>query len=114
MLEGRESVDWLIKHPLPLFLGVMDKKTLTFRVYHTAPRFYPWALGDCPDRLELTTTKEEWGRARNGLVSTSFLSCQLFLSRWRGSRATATTHKTPAMYWNIGSELKTGSRPHNG
>jgi len=63
VLEGRESVDWLIKHPLPLFLGVMIKKTLTFHVYHTAPRFYPWALGDCPDRLELTMTEETVGKS---------------------------------------------------
>jgi hypothetical protein len=63
VLEGRESVDWLIKHPLPLFLGVMDKKTLTFRIYHTAPRFYPWGLGDSPDRLELTMTHETVGQS---------------------------------------------------
>jgi hypothetical protein len=63
VLEGRESVDWLIKHPLPLFLGVMDKKTLTFHIYHTAPRFYPWALGDSPDRLELTMTNEGVGQS---------------------------------------------------
>jgi hypothetical protein len=63
VLEGRESVDWLIKHPLPLFLGVMDKNTLTFRIYHTAPRFYPWGLGDSPDRLELTMTHETVGQS---------------------------------------------------
>jgi hypothetical protein len=63
MLEGRESVDWLIKHPLPLFLGVIDKNTLTFRIYHTAPRFYPWGLGDSPDRLELTMTHETVGQS---------------------------------------------------
>jgi hypothetical protein len=63
VLEGRQSVDWLIKHPLPLFLGVMDKKTLTFRIYHTTPRFYPWALGDSPDRLELTMTEETVGQS---------------------------------------------------
>ena len=63
VLEGRESVDWLIKHPLPLFLGAMDKNTLTFRIYHTAPRFYPWGLGDFPDRLELTMTHETVGQS---------------------------------------------------
>jgi hypothetical protein len=63
VLEGRESVDWLIKHPLPLFLGVMDKKTLILRIYHTTPRFYPWGLGDSPDRLELTMTDETVGQS---------------------------------------------------
>jgi hypothetical protein len=63
VLESRESVDWLIKHPLPLFLGVMDKKTLKLRIYHTAPRVYVWALGDLPDRLELTMTDETVGQS---------------------------------------------------
>jgi hypothetical protein len=34
LLEGKVSVDWLIKHPLPLFLGVMDKTALKLRLYH--------------------------------------------------------------------------------
>src|SRR5260370_8350847 len=41
----------------------MDKKTLTFRIYHTAPRFYGWGIGDSPDRLELTMTHETIGQS---------------------------------------------------
>jgi hypothetical protein len=63
VLESRESVEWLIKHPLPLFLGVMDKKTLTLRIYHTAPRCYVWALGDLPTKLEMTMTDETTGQS---------------------------------------------------
>jgi hypothetical protein len=29
--KSKESVEWLIKHPLPLFLGVVDKKTAILR-----------------------------------------------------------------------------------
>ena len=63
VLEGRESVEWLIKHPLPLFLGVMDKKTLTLRICHTAPRSYVWAAGKVPDRMEITMAEGTVGQA---------------------------------------------------
>jgi hypothetical protein len=72
VLEGRESVDWLIKHPLPLFLGMMDKKTLTFRISHTAPRFYSWGLGESPDRLELTMTDETAGQSTEWVGDSKF------------------------------------------
>jgi hypothetical protein len=59
--QSAESVAWLIKHPLPLFLGVIDKKTATLRIYHTAPRFCIWGLGYLPERLEMTPTEETVG-----------------------------------------------------
>jgi hypothetical protein len=31
---------------LPLFLGVVDTATGTLLIYHIAPRFYAWGLGD--------------------------------------------------------------------
>jgi hypothetical protein len=62
IFESKESVEWLIKHPLPLFLGVVEKNTATLRVYHTAPRFHTWTLGNLPERLEMTPTKETVGR----------------------------------------------------
>lgn len=63
IFQSAESVEWLIKHPLPLFLGVIDKKSVTLRVYHTAPRFCIWGLGDLPERLEMTPTEETVGRS---------------------------------------------------
>src|SRR5690348_2930181 len=56
--ESKKSVEWLINLPIPFFLGIMDKNNLTLRIYHTAPRFYTWALGDLPDRLEMIPTEE--------------------------------------------------------
>ena len=48
-----ESVRWLVQHPLPLFLCILDKSTVRMRLYHTFPRFLLWALGNLPDSLEL-------------------------------------------------------------
>ena len=62
VLEGFDSVKWLIEHPLPLFLCVVDKKALQLRLYHTAPRFYAWALPPLPERLELVPATDEHGR----------------------------------------------------
>jgi hypothetical protein len=39
-----------------------QKRPYTTRLYHTAPRFYLWGLGDSPDRLELTMTDETVGQ----------------------------------------------------
>jgi hypothetical protein len=63
ILEGADSVRWLIEHPLPFFLCVVDKGTARLRVYHTSPRFYVWSLPPLPGRLELVPTNEEIGRA---------------------------------------------------
>jgi hypothetical protein len=62
LLEGKESVDWLIKHPLPLFLGVMDKASLKLRLYHTAPRSYVWTTGEVINRMEITMTDDTTGQ----------------------------------------------------
>jgi hypothetical protein len=53
VFEGKEAVRWLIKHPLPLFLCVVDKPSARLSVYHTLPRFYAWSLGEWPERLEM-------------------------------------------------------------
>lgn len=53
IFDSPESVRWIIEHPLPIFLCVVEKKTATINVYHTAPRFYAWALPIHRDRLEL-------------------------------------------------------------
>ena len=48
-----ESVEWLIKHPLPVFLCIVDKPSARLRVYHTSPRYYAWSLPPLPQQLEL-------------------------------------------------------------
>lgn len=61
VFEGVESVRWLIEHPLPLFLCVVDKSCGRLRVYHTSPRFFVWSLGDLPEQVTLIPTTEETG-----------------------------------------------------
>jgi len=51
--EGSKSVQWIIEHPLPIFLCIVQKSDARMLVYHTAPRFALWALPDQPTRLEL-------------------------------------------------------------
>src|SRR5262249_11437098 len=48
------AVRWVIEHPLPLFLCVVDKSSAHLSVYHTLPRFYAWSLGQWPEKLEMT------------------------------------------------------------
>lgn len=59
--EGPEAIRWLIEHPLPLFLCVVEKATTRLRVYHTFPRFYVWSLGQSPERMTMIPTEEESG-----------------------------------------------------
>jgi hypothetical protein len=62
VFEGKESVKWLVEHPLPLFLCIVDKPSSVLRVYHTAPRFFVWSLGDLPDKLTMIPSAETDGR----------------------------------------------------
>lgn len=48
-----ESVRWIIEHPLPIFLCVVQKPEARILIYHTTPRFAVWALPTPPNRLEL-------------------------------------------------------------
>jgi hypothetical protein len=48
-----ESVRWIIEHPLPIFLCIVQKSEARILVYHTTPRFAVWALPTQPRRLEL-------------------------------------------------------------
>lgn len=61
--NGEESVRWLIEHPLPLFLSVVDKVSRRVRIYQTAPRFWIWAVGALPSRVALIPGEEDKGRA---------------------------------------------------
>ncbi len=54
VFNGKEVVRWLIEHPLPFFICVIDKVSARLSVYHTLPRFYAWSLGQWPEKLEMT------------------------------------------------------------
>lgn len=60
-----ESVRWIIEHPLPIFLCVVQKKEATILVYQTAPRFAVWTLPEYPKRLELIPGTETKANAVN-------------------------------------------------
>jgi hypothetical protein len=53
LFEGKEAVRWVIEHPLPLFLCIVDKASARLSVYHTLVRFHAWSLGQWPDRLAM-------------------------------------------------------------
>lgn len=53
IFPNQQSVKWLIEHPLPVFLCVVDKAALALQVYHTCPRFFAWSLPPLPEKLEL-------------------------------------------------------------
>lgn len=58
-LKNRESVEWLVRHPLPLFLCVVDKALLRLRVYQTTPKYYYWTINEpLPNHLSLCPGKD--------------------------------------------------------
>src|SRR5688500_9757927 len=63
VLGSADSVRWLIKHPFPLLICCVDKKTLRFAVYHTFVRYQIWVRAKLPERLELTPGRGPEGRA---------------------------------------------------
>lgn len=61
--DSRESVRWLVEHPLPLFLCVVEKSSARLRLYHTQPRFFVWATRELPDSLELVPEDSNHGKS---------------------------------------------------
>lgn len=59
VLGSSESVRWIIEHPLPIFLCIVQKTEARILVYHTTPRFAAWARPTHPDRLELIPGTEK-------------------------------------------------------
>ena len=62
IFAGEQSVRWIIEHPLPIFLCIVDKAEARILVYLTTPRFAAWILPFHKDRLELvpgTATKAQ-------------------------------------------------------
>lgn len=52
-IRGTEAVAWLVTHPLPLFLCLVDRKELRLRLYQTSPRFHLWSLQSIPAEVSL-------------------------------------------------------------
>jgi hypothetical protein len=62
VFNSPESVRWIIEHPLPVFLCIVQKSEAKFLVYHTTPRFAAWILPMHKKQLELipgTETKAQ-------------------------------------------------------
>ncbi len=53
IFDGVEAVRWLIEHPLPIFLCVVNKADARFLIYQTTPRFAAWILPLHKSRLKL-------------------------------------------------------------
>jgi len=70
--KDEESIRWLVEHPLPIFLCVVDKSKGRVRLYHTSPRFYIWSLPPLPPRLELIPTVESEGQCTKWEGGTKF------------------------------------------
>jgi hypothetical protein len=57
---SQESVRWLIHHPLPVLLCIVEKADARIRLYQTLPRFYVWSMPPLPESLTLIPeTKHE-------------------------------------------------------
>lgn len=72
VLQSEESIRWLIEHPLPLLLCIVDKAAASIRVYQTSPRFYVWAILRRPSRLELVPGTQAEGECTQWTGSTTF------------------------------------------
>lgn len=60
-----ESVRWIIEHPLPIFLCIVQKADARLLVYHTTPRFAAWVGPIRHERLELIPGVETSARTVN-------------------------------------------------
>jgi hypothetical protein len=67
VFDSAESVRWIIEHPLPIFLCIVQKSEARILVYQTSPRFAAWVLPSPLKRLELIpgmakkARSVEWG-----------------------------------------------------
>lgn len=60
LIQGQDSVRWLVEHPTPLFLGCIDKRAGVLSIYKTLPRFLA-AFGEPIDCLELVPSAGDEG-----------------------------------------------------
>lgn len=77
-----ETVRWLVEHPTPLFLCVVDRRALSVQVHQLFPRFALWALGT-PRELELTPgpgpkgEAVQWGNGTKFSLSAPIIEVKL-------------------------------------
>ncbi len=57
-----DEVRWLIRHPLPLYLCIVEKAKARILLYHTFPRFLVWMTGQLPAKLDLVPDQGPNGR----------------------------------------------------
>jgi hypothetical protein len=69
--NDRESVKWLLEHPVPIFLCMINKKKGQVRVYQVLKRFHVAAMGELPDSLELIPGESEEGTFDGSLANIS-------------------------------------------
>lgn len=62
LFHDKNSVEWLVKYPIPLFLACIDKRNGILRVYHVTPRFLVAMIGHLPNQLELKPEDIEEGQ----------------------------------------------------
>jgi hypothetical protein len=72
VLESKDSVQWLIEHPLPVLLCYVIKNDGRILIYHTSPRFYVWSSATLPERVELKPGIGHEGSSRNWLNGSSY------------------------------------------
>jgi len=61
IFDGEQSVRWLVEHPTPIYLCVVDKTGGRVRVYHTSQRFYVWGRGKSLAHVALLPTTDQEG-----------------------------------------------------
>jgi hypothetical protein len=91
-----ESVRWMIEHPLPIFLCIVQKAEARILIYHTTPRFAVWALPTQPHRLELIPGTETKANTVN----------------WTGDAAGTFNLKAPILNFTIQQVLDRNFRNH--
>jgi hypothetical protein len=72
IFNDRDSVEWLVRHPVPLFLCTINKKEGVVRVYQVFQRFYIWVMGSLPDRVELKLEHGVHGRVETWNEGSSY------------------------------------------
>jgi hypothetical protein len=68
VLKNSDSVEWFIRHPLPLFLCFVYREQLRFQVFQTTPKYYFWTIQSLPNVLEFCPERLLPGDRRNCLV----------------------------------------------
>lgn len=73
VFETRDSVQWLVQNPNPVFLACVDKRQGEMRIHHLLPRFLI-AIQQIPASLTLTPSDSSEGRCLSSLDDLSNLS----------------------------------------